>query len=71
MGYMIIIELIIDTRDAMGANVINTMCELVGSELEKLTKCTVILKFFRIIQQKEWLDVKLFFQKNWLVAWMV
>jgi hydroxymethylglutaryl-CoA reductase len=44
MGYMIIIELIIDTKDAMGANVINTMCELIAPELEKITKCDVILK---------------------------
>lgn len=64
MGYMIIIELIIDTRDAMGANVINTMCELVGSELEKLTKCTVILKILSNYSTKRMARCKAIFPKE-------
>jgi hydroxymethylglutaryl-CoA reductase len=64
MGYMIIIELIIDTRDAMGANVINTMCELVGSELEKITKCTVILKILSNYSTKRMARCKAIFSKE-------
>lgn len=64
MGYMIIIELIIDTRDAMGANVINTMCELVGSELEKITKCTVILKILSNYSTKRMARCKAIFPKE-------
>jgi hydroxymethylglutaryl-CoA reductase len=61
---MIIIELIIDTKDAMGANVINTMCELVGSELEKITKCTVILKILSNYSTKRMARCKAIFPKE-------
>ena len=44
MGDMIIIELIIDTKDAMGANIINSMCESISTNIELLTKKEVILK---------------------------
>jgi hydroxymethylglutaryl-CoA reductase len=41
---MLIVELIVDTKDAMGANAINTMCELISPKIESLTKGRVILK---------------------------
>jgi len=41
---MLIVELIVDTKDAMGANAINTMCELISPRIESLTKGKVILK---------------------------
>jgi hydroxymethylglutaryl-CoA reductase len=41
---MLIVELIVDTKDAMGANAINTMCELISPKIESLTKGKVILK---------------------------
>jgi hydroxymethylglutaryl-CoA reductase len=41
---MLIVELIVDTKDAMGANAINTMCELISPRIECLTKGKVILK---------------------------
>lgn len=44
IGYMIIIELIVDTRDAMGANVINTMCESIAPKIEKISNAKVVLK---------------------------
>jgi hydroxymethylglutaryl-CoA reductase len=44
LGPMTIIELFIDTKDAMGANVVNTMCESIAPEIESLTKCQVILR---------------------------
>src|SRR5919112_6153812 len=44
LGLMIIIEIMVDTKDAMGANVINTMCEAIAPEIESLTSCNVILK---------------------------
>ncbi len=44
LGQMIIIELLIDTKDAMGANVVNTMCESVAPKIESLTEGQVILK---------------------------
>ncbi len=34
---MLVVHLIVDVRDAMGANAINTMCEVLAPEIEKLT----------------------------------
>jgi hydroxymethylglutaryl-CoA reductase len=41
---MIIVHLLVDTRDAMGANLVNSMCEGVASLLEKLTNGKVFLR---------------------------
>lgn len=43
-GAMIIIDLIIDVRDAMGANVVNTMAEAVAPLIEKITGGRVYLR---------------------------
>ena len=37
MGPMMVVHLVIDTRDAMGANAINTMCEAVAPLLEQIS----------------------------------
>ena len=44
LGPMTIIHLLIDVRDAMGANVINTMCEAVAPLIEELTGGKVFLR---------------------------
>ncbi len=43
-GKMLIVELIIDVGDAMGANIINTMCEAVAPHIEDVTGGKVLLK---------------------------
>lgn len=43
-GTMLIVELLIDVGDAMGANVTNTMCEAVAPFIEELTGARAILK---------------------------
>jgi hydroxymethylglutaryl-CoA reductase len=43
-GPMLIVEILIDVGDAMGANVTNTMCEGVAPLIEKLTGGRTILK---------------------------
>ncbi len=43
-GLMLIVELLIDVGDAMGANVTNTMCEGVAPLIEKLTGGRVVLR---------------------------
>ena len=43
-GSMLIVEILIDVGDAMGANVTNTMCEAVAPLIEKITGGRVILK---------------------------
>jgi hydroxymethylglutaryl-CoA reductase len=44
MGTMIAAELVIDTKDAMGANAINTMCEAVGPKVEEIAGGEVVLR---------------------------
>jgi len=43
-GLMLIVELLIDVGDAMGANVTNSMCEVVAPLIEKLTGGKVLLR---------------------------
>jgi hydroxymethylglutaryl-CoA reductase len=44
VGPMLIVELLIDVGDAMGANVTNTMCEAIAPLIEKLTGGRVVLR---------------------------
>ena len=41
---MVIVHLLVDTRDAMGANLVNSMCEGTASLLEKITNGKVFLR---------------------------
>ncbi|MEM2532631.1 MAG: hydroxymethylglutaryl-CoA reductase, degradative [Candidatus Nezhaarchaeales archaeon] len=43
-GLMLIVELYVDVRDAMGANVVNTMCEGVAPLIEELTGGKAVLR---------------------------
>jgi hydroxymethylglutaryl-CoA reductase len=43
-GPMLIMHILVDTRDAMGANAVNTMAELIAPEVERLTGGRVNLK---------------------------
>ncbi len=43
-GEMLIVELLVDVRDAMGANAINTICETIAPEIESLTGGKVRLR---------------------------
>ena len=44
IGPYLIIHLLVDVRDAMGANAVNTACEILAPELEKLTGGRVHLR---------------------------
>jgi hydroxymethylglutaryl-CoA reductase len=44
MGNMLLVELVIDTKDAMGANAINTMCEAIAPHVAEITDGEVVLK---------------------------
>lgn len=44
MGNMLLVELVIDTKDAMGANAINTMCEAIAPQVAEITDGEVVLK---------------------------
>ncbi len=43
-GRMVIVHLLVDVRDAMGANVVNTMCEAVAPMIEELTGGKALLR---------------------------
>lgn len=43
-GDMLIVHLLVDVRDAMGANAVNTMCECVAPFLEELTGARPVLR---------------------------
>ncbi len=60
---MIIIEIFVDTKDAMGANVVNTMCEVIAPKIESLTKGQVILKILSNYATKRLVRCKGIFPK--------
>ena len=43
-GKMLIVHLLVDVRDAMGANAVNTMCESVAPYVEEITGARSVLK---------------------------
>jgi hydroxymethylglutaryl-CoA reductase len=51
-GPMVISELIVDCRDAMGANAVNTMAEAIAPEIEKIAKGSVALRIISNLATK-------------------
>jgi hydroxymethylglutaryl-CoA reductase len=41
---MLVVEVIIDTKNAMGANAVNSMCELLAPKIERITQGKAVLK---------------------------
>jgi len=41
---MLVVHLLVDCRDAMGANAVNTMCEMLAPAIEELTRGRVLLR---------------------------
>ena len=64
MGKILLLELLVDTKDAMGANVINTMCESVSSKLEDLTGGKAILKILSNYATKRLVKCRAIFSKD-------
>jgi len=64
LGPMLIVELIIDVGDAMGANVTNTMCEAVAPLIEKLTGGRVILRILSNYSTKRMVSATGIFDKE-------
>ena len=52
LGQMLIVELYVDCRDAMGANAVNTMAEAVAPQLEQLTGGHVYLRIISNLATK-------------------
>lgn len=52
IGPMVIIHLLVDVKDAMGANAVNSMCERVAPYIEDLTGGRVLLKIISNLADK-------------------
>lgn len=63
-GSMLIVEILIDVGDAMGANVTNTMCEAIAPLIEKITGGRVILKILSNYSTKRLVKGKAVFDKE-------
>lgn len=63
-GKMLIVHLIIDTRDAMGANVVNTMSEAVAPLIEKITGGEPLLRIVSNLADKRICRAKAVFDKD-------
>ncbi|MGD8300299.1 MAG: hydroxymethylglutaryl-CoA reductase, degradative [Nitrosopumilaceae archaeon] len=63
-GKMLIVELLIDVGDAMGANVTNTMCEGVSPLLEKITGGRSLLRILSNYSTRRMARAKAVFEKD-------
>ncbi len=64
IGKMIVVHIIIDVRDAMGANAVNTMCEALAPMLEELTSGKIRLKILSNLADKRIVKAKAVFDKE-------
>jgi len=63
-GKMLIVELLIDVGDAMGANVTNTMCEAVSPLIEKITGGRALLRILSNYSTRRTVKAKAVFEKE-------
>jgi hydroxymethylglutaryl-CoA reductase len=64
LGSMLLVELLVDTKDAMGANVINTMCEAIAPVVAEITGGEVVLKILSNYATKRLVKCKAVFSKH-------
>ena len=63
-GKMLIVELLIDVGDAMGANVTNTMCEAISPLIEKITGGRSLLRILSNYSTRRIAKAKAVFEKE-------
>ncbi|MBN2599039.1 MAG: hydroxymethylglutaryl-CoA reductase, degradative [Candidatus Thermoplasmatota archaeon] len=64
LGKMIVTHLVVDVRDAMGANAVNTMCEALAPILEEITGGKVRLKILSNLADKRLMKATAVFDKE-------
>lgn len=64
IGTMIVAHLIVDVRDAMGANAVNTMCEALAPMLEEISGGKVRLKILSNLANKRLVKATAIFDKE-------
>jgi hydroxymethylglutaryl-CoA reductase len=57
-GDMVVVHLLVDTRDAMGANLVNSMCEGVASLVEKISSGKVFLRILSNLTDRSMVKAK-------------
>ena len=66
VGTMLVTEIIVDTRDAMGANAVNTMAEALAPKIETLTGGRVILRILSNLAEFRLVRVRATFDRDML-----
>ncbi|NIO21547.1 MAG: hydroxymethylglutaryl-CoA reductase, degradative [Candidatus Aenigmarchaeota archaeon] len=64
VGEMLIVHLLVDVRDAMGANAVNTMCEGISPLLEELTRGYVRLRIISNLADRRLARAKTIWKKE-------
>lgn len=64
MGNMLLVEIVVDTKDAMGANAINTMCEAIAPQVAEISGGEVVLKVLSNYATKRMVRCKAVFDKD-------
>jgi hydroxymethylglutaryl-CoA reductase len=64
LGTMIVTHLIVDVRDAMGANAVNTMCEALAPMLEEISGGKIRLKILTNLADKRLVSATAVFDKE-------
>jgi hydroxymethylglutaryl-CoA reductase len=64
LGKMIVTHLLVDVRDAMGANAVNTMCEALAPMLEEITGGQVRLKILSNLADRRLVKATALFDKE-------
>jgi hydroxymethylglutaryl-CoA reductase len=64
IGKMIVVHLIVDVRDAMGANAVNTMCEALTPVMEEITCGKVRLRILSNLADKRIVQASAVFEKE-------
>ena len=64
LGKMIVTHIVVDVRDAMGANAVNTMCEALAPMIEELTGGKIRLKILSNLADKRLVRAKAVFDKE-------
>jgi len=63
-GKMLVVHLIVDVRDAMGANAVNTYCEAIAPFLEEVTGGKAVLKIISNLAVKRLVRAKAVWKKD-------
>ena len=66
MGNMLLVELVIDTKDAMDANAVNTMCEALAPSVAEITDGEVVVKILSNYSTRRLVRCKATFDKEQL-----